>query len=401
MATIQTRKGKTGESYRVGYYDENGKFKFTPTFKNLAGAEKIASIIDKRGYKTALRVLGANQESNAGITLGEWFETYLARKAMKLEAGTVHDYRREAERTWLPRLGELPVDTITQQDVRDWIAWQVEQETHRSKQRRAKAKQAGVKPLPPVERMSPKTVRNAHSSLSSVLDTGLYEEPPLLTRNPAKKAELPPMNIEDEKEIFTREEWNEFYEALPQHYKPFVAFLLVTGTRIGEATAVQVGDFNFKAGTVSLVRAWKKAPSGRVLGTPKSKRSRRVVMIDGWAMEAFQKLAGDRPSDDLMFKAPRGGKIHPHRFNERQWHPTLEKTSIKKDLTPHSLRHTFASWQLMAGVPAQVVQFRLGHSDLSVTSKVYSHLLLEEQRSGAKVMSWEPKKEIEGTADVA
>lgn len=395
MATIQTRKGKTGESYRVGYYDDTGKFRFTPTFKNRAGAEKIADIIDKRGYKTALRIINANQEANTGVTLAEWFDTYLDRKAVKLEPATIHDYRNEAERTWLPKLGDLPISTITQQDVREWIQWQVQQETHRSKKKREKAKLAGIKPLPPVERVAPKTVRNAHSNLSSVLDAATYEEPPLLIRNPAKKAELPPLNIEEEKEIFTREEWDEFYAAMPDHYKPFIAFLLVSGTRIGEATAVRVGDFNFKAGTVSLVRAWKKGVGARVIGTPKSKRSRRVVMIDGWAMDAFKKLAEGRDKDELMFVAPRGGQIHPHRFNERQWHPTLASTSIRKNLTPHSLRHTFASWQLMAGVPAQVVQFRLGHSDLSVTSKVYSHLLLEEQKSGAMAMSWEPKKALE------
>lgn len=398
MATIQTRKGKTGTSYRVGYYDEDGKFKFMPTMKNLEGAEKLAQIIEKRGYQAALRILGANQISKAGMTLEGWFRKYLERKAVNLEGGTIADYEREAKRTWLPRLGELPIDTITQQDVREWVQWQVKQETHRSKQRRAKATLAGIKPLPVPEYLAPKTIQNAHSNLSSVLEAAMYEEPPLIARNPAKKVELPSVGIENEKDIFTREEWEELYQVIPDHYKPFVAFLLVTGCRIGEATAVQVGDFNFNAGTVSILRAWKKARAGRTLGAPKTKRSRRVVMIDGWAMEAFKAHAEGRSSDELMFLAPRGGKIHPHRFNERQWHPALNKTTITKHLTPHSLRHTFASWQLMAGVAPQVVQFRLGHSDLSVTSKVYSHLLLDEQKTGAQVMSWKPTKAIEPPA---
>ncbi|WP_419404242.1 tyrosine-type recombinase/integrase, partial [Micrococcus sp. F3Y] len=63
---------------------------------------------------------------------------------------------------------------------------------------------------------------------------------------------------------------------------------------------------------------------------------------------------------------------------------------IAKHLTPHSLRHTFASWALMDGVPAQVVQHRLGHESLQTTSRVYAHLLLDAQRAAVDAIGWEP-----------
>ncbi|MGJ3402923.1 hypothetical protein [Glutamicibacter sp. Je.9.36] len=154
MATIQTRKNKTGETYRVGYYDENGKLKFTPTFKNKAGAEKIAHIVDTRGAEAALRLIGAKPKSNA-VTLREWFAKYLERKSLFLEAGTIAGYQAEAERTWLGRLGDLPIEAITRTDVYDWVRWQAEQETHRSKQRRVREKSAGMKKPSPIKRVSP------------------------------------------------------------------------------------------------------------------------------------------------------------------------------------------------------------------------------------------------------
>ncbi|MGJ3402922.1 site-specific integrase [Glutamicibacter sp. Je.9.36] len=180
----------------------------------------------------------------------------------------------------------------------------------------------------------------------------------------------------EEKPIFARDEWNAFYSATIDYYKPFVAFLLVTGCRIGKATAVRIGDLNFKSNTVSVVRAWKKVAKGRVIGAPKSARSCRVVMVDSKTMAAIADPCAGRDPSDLPFVAPHGGQIHPHRFNERHWWPTMERAGINKHLNPHSLRHTFASWQLMAGTPPQVVQMRMGHSSLATTSNAYARLLL-------------------------
>ena len=387
MATIQTRKGKTGESYRVGYYDENGKFSFTPTLKNRDGAERIAAIIERQGYKVALKVLNVKQRSEV-MTLEQWFRKHLERKSITIEDGTIAGYEREAARTWLPILGDYPLDTITSDAVVEWIAWQMKQPTERSEKRRAREKAAGIKPLSPVQVVSPKTVRNAHGLLSSTLQSAV--DAGVLDRNVAKGAPVPSNGIREEKEIFTREEWGRFYAAMPGHYKPLIAFLLVTGCRIGEATAVRASDLNTAAKTVSIVRAWKKARVGREIGTPKSRRSRRVIMIDDWAMDAFAQLAKDKAPDELLFTAPRGGQIHPHRFAARQWADTMEKAGLTKHLTPHSLRHTFASWQLMAGVPPQVVQMRMGHESLATTSTVYAHLLVEEQTSAVASLGWSP-----------
>lgn len=393
MATIQERPGKTGISYRVGYYAD-GKFRFTPSMKNRAGAERIARIIDTQGHEAALKILNAQQDGKQ-MTLRQWFERHLKVKAIKLEDGTIAGYEREAARTWLPRLGDLPLDTITRDTVIDWISWQMKQPTARSIAKRERAIGAGVKTkeLPPLETVAPKTVRNAHGLLSSVLDSAHMEG--LITRNPAKGAPVPKDDIEEEKEIFTRPEWEAFYAAMSDDYKPFTAFLLVTGARIGEASAVRVRDLNPGASTVSIVRAWKKARQGQTMGVPKSRRSRRVVMLPDWAASLFRDQAKGKGPDDLLFTAPRGGRIFAHRYNERQWAKALEDSGIDKHLTPHSLRHTFASWQLMAGVPPQTVQHRLGHESLATTSTVYGHLLIDAQSQGVQAIEWEPPAAIE------
>lgn len=388
MATIQTRKGVNGESYRVGYYDADGKFKFTPTMKNREGAERIADIIDRQGYVVALKVLGVQQRSQK-LTLEQWFRKHLERKAIRIEDGTIAGYEAEAARTWLPILGEYPLDTITKDTVIEWVTWQMKQPTARSLKKRERLKAAGVKPLPQLEYVSPKTVRNAHGLLSSVLQTAVDDD--LIPKNVARAVPVPKDHIREEKAIFEREEWDDFYAAMDDHYKPFIAFLLTTGCRIGEATAMRISDLNFRASSVTIARAWKKARNGQTMGTPKSQRSRRTILMDPDVMDAFRSLTIGRSIDELLFLAPRGGRIYAHRFLERQWAGAMERAGLSKHLTPHSLRHTFASWQLMDGTSAQIVQTRMGHENLSTTSRIYAHLMLEDQASGVTAIGWKPK----------
>lgn len=389
MASIQVRTSKSGvKSYRVGYYAD-GKFRFTPSLASADGAEKIKRMIEnpRQGPEVALRALRVRQASTA-VTLEEWFRRHLQIKSIHVTDGTIAGYEAEAARTWLPRLGDMPLESITRDVVVDWVTWQMKQPTARSVRKREREKSAGL-PLSPLEPVSPKTVRNAHALLSSVLDSAVLEGGHLPS-NPAKGVPVPRDGIREEKQIFTREEWDRFYAAMQPEYRALTAFLLVSGARIGEATAARVADLRVRAGTVAIVRAWKKGRDGQVMGVPKSSRSRRVVMLPAWAVELFAEEARGKGPDDLLFTAPRGGRIHGHRYGERQWADALKRAGIGKRLTPHSARHTFASWALMEGVPAQVVQHRLGHESLATTSEVYAHLLLEAQGSAVEAVGWEP-----------
>ncbi|MCV7588810.1 tyrosine-type recombinase/integrase [Micrococcus luteus] len=82
--------------------------------------------------------------------------------------------------------------------------------------------------------------------------------------------------------------------------------------------------------------------------------------------------------------------MHRTNFVERHWKPALAAAGITKDLSPHSARHTFASWALMEGVAPQIVQHRLGHESLETTSRRYAHLLLDAQRAAVDAIGWEP-----------
>ena len=359
-------------------------------------ARKFADLVETAGGDAARATRRQGEDSARTMpTLRTWFDQHLEAVASYAAEGTTYGYRREAERTWLPHLGGLALDAITRDAITRWVTWQRGQETARSVKAREKARAAGL-PEPPKVLVSQKTLKNAHGLLSSVLQAAVEAE--LIPRNVAKGMTLPSDEEEHEMEVFTVDEWDRMYAALPEHWRPLALFLLVIGARIGEASAVMVKDIDLGAGTVRLRRAWKKGErDSRYLGTTKTRRGVRTVVMGPALTEALRPLVEGREADALVFTAPEGGRVYAQHFRNRVWQPALERAGITKHVTPHGLRHTSASWLLGKGVAPQVVQHRLGHESLSTTSKVYAHLLTDAQLAAVEVMDQATRRQIESS----
>ena len=144
MATISTRTSKKGvTTFRVGYY-EGGRFRQMPAMLSETGARRIKAIIEDpaQGPDVARRLLEAHADGAEDVpTLAQCLDRYVEARAVRCSEGTLAGYRREAARTFLPRLGQLPVTAIDRPAVQDWIRWQMTQPTARS---RAAAKRAAV-----------------------------------------------------------------------------------------------------------------------------------------------------------------------------------------------------------------------------------------------------------------
>lgn len=295
MATISTRTSKKGvTTFRVGYY-EGGRFRQMPAMLSETGARRIKAIIEDpaQGPDVARRLLEAHADGAEDVpTLAQCLDRYVEARAVRCSEGTLAGYRREAARTFLPRLGQLPVTAIDRPAVQDWIRWQMTQPTARSRAAAERAARAGT-PAPSLEPVSPKTVRNAHSLLSSILYLAVQDG--LIPTNPAHGQDLPADDVEEEKDIFTRPEWDRFYRAMTPHFQPLLALLITSGARWGEATALQVRDLDVDAGVIHVRRAWKKGAQGVVLGTPKTQRGRRAIMLPDHVVAMLTPLAAGRP----------------------------------------------------------------------------------------------------------
>ncbi|GAA2621359.1 site-specific integrase [Streptomyces vastus] len=242
--------------------------------------------------------------------------------------------------------------------------------------------------------MSPKTLKNLHGLLSSILNEAVVAEPPLRDRNPCHLTRLPRTDeagieddeASDEMEFLTPEEVAGLVECLKRpEDKVFVRVAYGTGMRWGEITALAKrhatnpapGEFLLK-----VTRAWKRKPEeGFVLGKPKSKQSRRAVDISAglWRELLDYGLAG-MASNHLIFHNGKGERLVYSTFYDR-WIAAVAEAKERgllpdyKFPTFHDLRHSHAAAVLSDRHSLTYLQRRLGHESIKTTSDRYGHLL--------------------------
>ena len=376
MAKITAHRAADGAlSFRVQFRPRPGANPTRETFETADAAQRFIDLAADIGWAGAQEIRDASGGSDTAIpTLATWLERHLDELASSATPGTIDGYRREAARTWLPRLGRVPLDMLTRERITSWVAWQRKQETARSARARAKAIAAGEAP-PPAQLVADKTIANAHGLLSAVLSAAgrRYGLP-----NPAEGVRLPSDQEREEMTFLTPAEYDALLAATPQWWQPLVAFLAGSGCRWGEATALKVADFNLAANpaTVTISRAWKRGEKGGVyLGAPKTRRGRRTVTLDATTVATIRHLIDNQPPEQYAFRGVRGARVHAQNFHPRVWQPAVTAAGIGKTPRVHDLRHSHASWLIAAGVPLPIIQYRLGHESIKTTSDRYGHML--------------------------
>jgi integrase len=228
--------------------------------------------------------------------------------------------------------------------------------------------------------MSPKTIKNAFSVLSAVMQTAVYEGH--IDANPCKGIRLPRTGEETTEEVryLTFSEFDRLLATVPDHYRPFVILLFGTGLRFSEATALQVQDIDPDNATVRVMRAWKREKGKGVrLGPPKSKASRRTIALPAEAVQAVRPLL-DGPGSTWLFRTATGRVVAHSNFYNRIWKPACVAAGLDPRPRIHDARHTHASWMIAQGARLEVIQERLGHEDYTTTRRVYGHLMPDMRR---------------------
>ena len=146
--------------------------------------------------------------------------------------------------------------------------------------------------------------------------------------------------------------------------KAILEFLYATGVRISELIKIKRKDV---LSEVELVRVTGKGQKERIIPVGKI----ALGSVKRYLQEARPKLAKQN-SEDFLFLNRRGGS-----FSRMGLWKILRKyvtqAGIKKKVSPHTIRHSFATHLLKAGADLRAVQEMLGHADIS-TTQIYTHL---------------------------
>jgi integrase/recombinase XerD len=270
-----------------------------------------------------------------------WLEDGLARN-------TLEAYRRDLLQfeTWLGAHRRGALDRAGQGDIQGYLGYQFRKKARATSVARLLSalkrfyryclRQGRIKSDPTLKIDSPKLPRGLPKSLTEEDVESLLATPPV-------------------------------EEALGLRDKAMLETLYASGLRVSELVALKLGQVSQDMGVVRVVGKGSKerlVPLGE----------EALAWIRRYVREARPQLLRGRSSDDLFVTA-RGAAMTRQMFWNLLRRYAL-RAGLRKPISPHTLRHAFATHLLNHGADLRVVQLLLGHSDIS-TTQIYTHVARE------------------------
>lgn len=322
--------------------------------------------------------------SQRAITVGEYAEQWVS--GLKLEASTVHGYRKIIRNHVEPQLGAIPLAKLTATRLATHYR---ELEDHGRRDNKK-----------PGAGLSASTIQKVHVLIGAMLDAALDDG--LVITNVAKKRRT--VNAPTGKQIraqrgeihtWTAEQLNAFLiwdrDTYRDELHPLWHTIAHTGLRRSEALALRWSDVDLNTSRISVRRA-NDVTRRDVVKAPKTGHA-RVIDIDPATVSVLRAWRLARGSialqlargDAYVFGDDNGRLRNPDDIG-RRWDHRVAKAQAALGLdalprlTLHGLRHTHATLMLGLGIHPKVVQERLGHSNISTTMNIYSHVTPTMQR---------------------
>lgn len=242
------------------------------------------------------------------------------------------------------------------------------------------------------EGLSPKKVRDAVSVVSLVMKCAVRAN--ARKDNPAAghairvpRRKVRPGDVPDMAEM----------ELLVAHvrdpYKPAVWLLVYTGIRPAELCGLRVRSIDFVRRIVRIsetlmpVNRFDEAAYGLVDGPTKTEAGDRDIPIPRWLCDDLAAMVAERAEgrggpvtlDERLFLRPTGLPLNRDKFRQDVIRPALRAAGLPERLRTYDLRHSHASLLIDQGANVLAVAQRMGHSDPSVTLRVYGHLFAGAQ----------------------
>ncbi|MEV5368942.1 site-specific integrase [Streptomyces albogriseolus] len=265
------------------------------------------------------------------------------------------------------------VCNVTEDDIKAWVRSQEQGVPHPEEEGQWLRRPA-----------RPKSIANRHGLLFCVFQAAVDAAAPLRSDNPCKRTRLPRQDdgIEEEMCFLEHDEYARISACLreiDEDAADLADFLVGTGLRWGEATALQARDVNLTRRTISIQRAWKRCDDAVFkLGPPKTKKGRRVLALSESQVEMLRRHLAGRQPEDFVFRGGMGKAWRHANYYNRKWKKACDE-AIRRGLTKrpriHDLRHTHVAWLIEKNIPLPAIQARLGHESITTTVDRYGHLV--------------------------
>lgn len=342
------------------------KYRFIVSIGSGSARRKVSKTITHKGGKKELKRLYDEFELEAkstplsDITVGELLDAYVEHcKTLGRKADTIRGYK-----VIVKRYSSL-FKTIK---ARECTTYHIEKEIASMSR----------------QSLSAKTIKNTIGLLSAAYRHGIYIKQ--LDSNPCEYAQLP-QGQPKEKRILYRDEIQPFLYAIasaPLDDKVAYELALFMGLRRSEILGLKESDVDLVNRVISIHNTRHRVNGEDVDQDTKTKKSTRVLALpDILVMDiaALIQKHRDFPYEkvDYLIQDGFGHILLPQTLSSRL--TRLEKEHNLPSVSLHGLRHTYASLLNNAGVDMARISAELGHSNLSTTMNIYTHIFEEASQS--------------------
>lgn len=338
---MSIKKNKDGK-WQVRYRDDM-KIQRSKTFKLKKDAENFEAKV-----KVDLQAGTWVNPSLGKTRLEDIWTEFIALKAAK-KKNTIMDYESMWRVHLCPTWGKSSISQINQVKFDIWVI------------------NLGI---------SPQRTRKIHLLMTMLLDHAVKTGK--LKRNPLKdptgvrdKTNLPEVPKTLVGQVLTIEELFSLAKETG-YYEDVVLVLGLCGLRWGELVGLQVQDLSLLDGTLKIRRSILSINGKLEESTTKSKRE-RVIRLPKILHDRAHNWVIGKQSSDPLFHTKENALLRGTNFKKRVFAPALLRLQLPH-MRLHDLRHVAATIGISAGATPNMVKDMLGHSDVQLTMRVYSHI---------------------------
>lgn len=379
---VRPRKNKEGKV--IGYQAVIELPPDTKTGKRNRKYHSFGKGVTKKQAEKALRKILEEYETDTyiernNITLCEWMDNWFELFNKGLSPTTERGYKNQIDIYIKTQpIADMLIQSISAEDVQTWV-----------NTISASSPKTG-KPL------SGKTVKNVYINFNAAMEKAVTLEK--IRKNPCKNVQLPKCQ-KKRIEIYSNDDIKRLLQVSKETDIELIVMLALTlGLRRGEMAALKWSKVDFEKLTITIdsnnVYVDKSiSEDGFVTKAPKSASGNRVISIT-------EKLAAVLKKHRALYEKNMGklGSIfHDEDYvicqeNGKPYTPNALTRKFTRFITSkglphmrfHDLRHINATIMLQQGISPKVAQARLGHSNVSVTLDVYSHVTKSLQTDSAE-----------------
>lgn len=290
-------------------------------------------------------IVSRKRRKNFRVVTEEW----LKYKKNTVKKSTYYNYSYSVEKYLYPRFADQDITQI--KDYNDFI----EKLT---------------------DTLAPKTVRDIITKLKEIIN--FYEEEHNTKLN-IKKMSLPKMNKKEIQILSNKEKQKLEKYCIEQNSLKSLGILIClnTGLRIGEVCALRWENIDFESKKIHIEKTIERIYSKEenktivIIDTPKSITSVRTIPINSKLYNILKQIRGKSKKTDFVLTGSSEHYVEPRNY---QYHfkEILKRNKVKK-YKFHTLRHTFATNCIEAGMDIKSLSEILGHADVSITLNIYVH----------------------------